>query len=182
MCRLPGDNLDHHSTGLYTLCFIHQGNQILLLKRENEPNSGFYNGIGGKISRGESVEDGLLREVAEETGFRLLNFELKGILRFIEGREGKDYLVFTYFSSKFEGEMLKYCPEGFLEWVDSSQLDQVPLVSNIPVFLPILEKSNYPRLITFQYSESGKDFRCTYVEEGRKVEQVYEESVGELSL
>ncbi|MDQ0253554.1 ADP-ribose pyrophosphatase YjhB (NUDIX family) [Evansella vedderi] len=55
----------------YTICFIRQGENILLLNREKNAWMGAWNGVGGKINREETPLDCIIREVKEETGIEL---------------------------------------------------------------------------------------------------------------
>lgn len=42
---------------------------------------GVWNGVGGKIEKGETSDEGALREVFEETGIRVESFFSKGTVR-----------------------------------------------------------------------------------------------------
>lgn len=52
----------------YTICFLKQGDKILLLNREKPQWMGAWNGVGGKIEQGETPLVSALREIKEETG------------------------------------------------------------------------------------------------------------------
>jgi len=132
--------------------------------------------VGGKIERSETVEEGLIREVIEETGFTLLEFELKGILRFVDQVKNKDYLIFTYFSDQFEGEMISKCPEGELLWVERSKIFDWPLVPNIPIFLPHLEETTTPLSFHFYYPDGERKFTYRYEKNGQKIEGTWPET------
>lgn len=47
------------------------GNALLLLKRKNEPAKGEWWFPGGRIKKGESLEQALCREIKEETGLQI---------------------------------------------------------------------------------------------------------------
>ena len=53
-------------TKLATICYIDNGKELLLLKRNKKPNDvheGKYIGVGGKIEAGESPEECAIREI-----------------------------------------------------------------------------------------------------------------------
>ncbi|WP_433596302.1 NUDIX domain-containing protein [Lysinibacillus xylanilyticus] len=62
----------------YTVCFVKNENNILMLNREKSPIMGVWNGVGGKIEKGETPDEGALREVFEETGIRVERYFSKG--------------------------------------------------------------------------------------------------------
>jgi ADP-ribose pyrophosphatase YjhB (NUDIX family) len=49
---------------------------LLLLKRKNQPAKGLWWFAGGRIHRGESLEQTLYREVKEETGLEIEDYKL----------------------------------------------------------------------------------------------------------
>lgn len=55
-----------------------------MLNREKAPIMGVWNGIGGKNEVGETADEGAIREVFEETGFKVNQYyskvSLHGIL------------------------------------------------------------------------------------------------------
>jgi 8-oxo-dGTP diphosphatase len=58
-------------------------NKILLLKRSEDTNwcPNCWALVGGKIEKGEAPEDGLIREVFEETKKELIKFKFKKIIK-----------------------------------------------------------------------------------------------------
>lgn len=49
---------------------VHQG-RVLLIERANEPLKGEWSLPGGALELGETLEEGVVREVGEETGLRV---------------------------------------------------------------------------------------------------------------
>jgi len=57
--------------------------QALLLKKSAELfGGGKWNGLGGKINRGETPEQACVREVFEESGLRVSKLRYHGLLKF----------------------------------------------------------------------------------------------------
>ena len=50
----------------YTLCFIKNKNQLLMINRNKSPWMGCWNGLGGKIEDGEKPDQCIKREIMEE--------------------------------------------------------------------------------------------------------------------
>ena len=53
---------------LFTLCFVLRSGEILLGMKKRGFGSGRWNGFGGKLSPGESIEEAAVRETKEESG------------------------------------------------------------------------------------------------------------------
>lgn len=65
-----------------TLCILREGDDLLLGMKKILFGVGKYNGYGGKVEPGESVEQALVREMKEESGLDLLRYELRGVAKF----------------------------------------------------------------------------------------------------
>ncbi len=113
-----------------TLCLVIKGNQVLLGKKKpTEKNKvfgvGYYNGYGGKIKQGESLEQASVRELLEECGIvaEPEYLEKAAELTFTFPHKPEwDQVVHVYLVYKWEGEP-KESDEMTAEWFD---LDKVP--------------------------------------------------------
>ena len=104
-------------------------------KKENDINKDKWIGIGGHLENGESPEEGIQREVTEETGLRLLQYQYRGIITFVYNQQTEYMHLFT--SNSFEGTLTD-CDEGELAWVDKKQLLQYPLWPGDRIFLKLI--------------------------------------------
>jgi 8-oxo-dGTP diphosphatase/2-hydroxy-dATP diphosphatase len=66
-----------------TLCFLRDGDRVLLGMKKRGYGAGRWNGLGGKVEAGESVEEAAKRECREEAGVEVAALERRGILHFI---------------------------------------------------------------------------------------------------
>ncbi|WP_082233412.1 8-oxo-dGTP diphosphatase [Halobacillus massiliensis] len=110
-------------------CVLRVNNQILMLKK---PRRGWYVVPGGKMEAGENIKDSVIREFREETGLHIQEPELKGSFTFIMKDEDtqttvQEWMMFTFQSTKYEGELLEQSEEGELEWVDVDKVLEKPM-------------------------------------------------------
>lgn len=82
--NLRMENAAHTERKLLTLCFIHEHPRILLGMKKRGFGAGRWNGFGGKVAPGESIEEAAVRELREETGIEAEPDDLEdaGILEF----------------------------------------------------------------------------------------------------
>lgn len=124
-----------------TLCYIEKDGKYLMLhriKKVNDENHDKWIGVGGKFEAEESPEDCLLREVKEETGLTLLEYQYRGIVTFVSDEWGTEYMhLFT--ATGYEGEM-KNCDEGELVWVPKEDIEKLNLWEGDKVFFKLLEE------------------------------------------
>jgi 8-oxo-dGTP diphosphatase len=117
---------------------------VLLIRRdarESDHAYGKYNGLGGKIERGEDACAGMLRELREEAGIEATELTLRATLSWPGfGKKGEDWLAFVFVISAYTGEVLETNPEGSLHWVSREKLlsGELPLWPGDHHFLPLL--------------------------------------------
>lgn len=128
-------------SNMTTLCYIEREGQYLMMhrvKKEKDINRDKWVGVGGHFEDNESPEECLLREVSEETGLKLLNYRLRGVITFISDRWQTEYM-FLYTADSFEGQIGK-CDEGNLEWVDKDTVYELPIWEGDKIFFRLLEQ------------------------------------------
>ncbi|MEK4564682.1 8-oxo-dGTP diphosphatase [Alkalihalobacillus sp. FSL R5-0424] len=113
---------------LYTLCIVqNEKKEILLINRPDKLGFPGYIGPGGKVDFPESLTEGVIREVWEETGLHVRDLEYKGLEEHSDPDKGTRYMVFNYLATSFEGELLENPPEGDLHWVSIEEAFNLPM-------------------------------------------------------
>ena len=124
-----------------TLCYLEQDGRYLMLhrvKKEHDENKDKWIGIGGKFEPGESPEDCALREVREETGLTLTDWDYRGIVTFVSDEWGTEYMH-LFWSDRFTGT-IRDCDEGVLEWLDKKELLTKNIWERDRIFLRLLDE------------------------------------------
>ncbi len=142
-----------------TLCFVFDGDDVLLLK--GAPNKGIwadkYNGVGGHVERDEDLYNAALREIEEETGLKVSNLQLAGIVNINAGRTaGIGMFVFRTGTTT---RLVQPSAEGELEWIPVSDFAGLELVEDLPVILPRVFKmktGDPPFFARYHYDEEGQ--------------------------
>jgi len=139
------------------ICYIFNKNgQVLLQHKARGFGKGKWNGPGGKLELGESVEDSVRREVIEETELVLGKIEERAYLEFIfVDNEEWNMKSYVFICSDFKGEPVN-TGEGELRWFD---LDKVPLHKmwddDKIWFMKALRDGEFVRM-RFYFNQEGK--------------------------
>ncbi|MEK5521954.1 MULTISPECIES: NUDIX hydrolase [Heyndrickxia] len=106
----------------YTICFIKKGQELLMLNRHKPVWMGIWNGVGGKIEKGETPLEGMLREIEEETGLQIEQIEYKGTVTWtVDGHDaGGMYVFVAELPETFDYYTPVKTDEGILDWKDIS--------------------------------------------------------------
>ena len=94
------------NTKVCTLLFLRRDDEILLAMKKRGFGSNRYNGVGGKIDPGETIEQALVRECQEEIEVTPLNYWKVAKHDFVQPEGGQPWrmIVHAYLCDKWEGE------------------------------------------------------------------------------
>lgn len=89
---------------LLTLCIAHKDSRVLLGMKKRGFGAGRWNGFGGKVEDGETVEEAAIRELSEEVGILAGTMTFRGILEFEFENDPKTLEVHVFHVADFTGE------------------------------------------------------------------------------
>ncbi|MDR7482283.1 MAG: NUDIX domain-containing protein [Armatimonadota bacterium] len=119
---------------LRTLIFVFHGERVLLMQRAGGPEAGWWNGLGGKLDRGEDPLEAARRELSEEAGI-VPPLVFRGVASVIVRATGAHWVIFL-FAARAEGETVVASPEGVLRWVAPDDLATLRLFPDVTLLLP----------------------------------------------
>lgn len=120
-----------------TLCIIHQDSKILLGMKKKGFGEGRWNGFGGKVEEGETIEQAALREVHEEAGIKALDLNKVGIIDFEFENDPKILEVHIFSATKFSGEPVE-SDEMKPQWFSVDKIPYDQMWSDDIYWLPLL--------------------------------------------
>jgi len=141
------------------LCFVYAGDDVLLLHGAPDKKiwAGKYNGLGGHLERGESVQTAAAREIWEEAGLKVDNLQLRGVVTVDTGEPaGIRLFVFT---ARALSRATVASAEGRLEWVPLAEVAARDCVEDVPVLLERLAAqpaSAPPFSANYRYDAAGR--------------------------
>lgn len=132
---------------------IHQHPRLLLGMKKRGFGAGRWNGFGGHVEEGETVEETARREVKEEAGIEIDHIEKRGIIEF--AWKGKEEIleVHIFYGSDFVGEPTE-SEEMKPQWFPLDQIPYDEMWSDDRYWLPLfLEGKKFEASFLFD----GKD-------------------------
>jgi 8-oxo-dGTP diphosphatase len=143
---------------LATLCYVRdrgtkrsnstgtvaEGRTLMLhrIKKANDMHAGKWNGLGGKVEGGESPEECAIREVLEESGLRMIDPVLRGVITFPHFSKGEDWYTYIFLADQFTGELID-STEGVLAWVDNDKLFDLNVWPGDRIFMRWLDDPRF---------------------------------------
>ncbi len=97
------DSKNWQPTEVATVCYLIKGDEVLLIEKQRGMGTGLVVGPGGRVEKGESIEEGAKRECMEEVKIDVHSFEYGGIIRFTFS-SGYKLEGHVYVSRDFSGE------------------------------------------------------------------------------
>lgn len=141
-----------------TLAIIHEDNRVLLGMKKRGFGVGRWNGFGGKVETGETIEEAAKRETTEEVGIKVSKMEKLGILEFrILGedfiREVHIFKIHTWRGEPQETEEMKP------RWFSSSEIPFASMWADDPYWFPFfLAGKKFTGKAYFPDHSTMKDF------------------------
>lgn len=138
---------------ILTLCVIYNHSYILLGMKKRGFGKGRWNGFGGKLEKGESIKNSVLREVKEEIGVKVLNLKKRGILNFI-GVEEFPLEVHIFSSNSYEGSPIE-TDEMRPKWFRINKIPFDKMWPDDKYWLPLMVKgSNFKGTFYFDKDDN----------------------------
>ncbi len=127
-----------------TLCFLidWDSRKILLGMKKEGFGHGKYNGFGGKIEQGETIEKAAIRELYEETKIRASESDIKRVGKFdfsFFEKEEWNRVVYVYFINKWVGDP-KESEEMFPKWFNFKEIPFDIMWKSDSYWLPLVLK------------------------------------------
>ena len=112
-------------------------------RKADDIHKGKWNGLGGKIEKGESPEDAVKREILEESGLIISSPTLRGHIVFPDFNNGEDFFMFIFTTKQYQGQLIKDCPEGELQWVNNEDIPMLNMWEGDYYFFDWLKKEKF---------------------------------------
>jgi len=122
---------------LLTLAMIVKEDQLLLGMKKRGFGEGRWNGFGGKVGEGESIEAAARREVVEEVGLIPLDMQEVGLLTFSFENEEKVLEVHVFTVTSYEGEPAE-SEEMQPKWFSVDSIPYAQMWPDDEYWLPLL--------------------------------------------
>ena len=131
------DTLETKRTKTLSLLFLRREDEILLAMKKRGFGKGRWNGVGGKVEVGESIEQAMIRETQEEIGVTPVAFEKVADIRFDEYFKGEPTImhVYVFTATEWTGEPIE-TEEMAPMWFSIDAIPYTDMWSDDPYWLP----------------------------------------------
>jgi ADP-ribose pyrophosphatase YjhB (NUDIX family) len=141
----------HPLVGVGGIVFDSRGH-VLLVKRGNEPRKGHWSIPGGLLELGESLVEGVKREIAEETGLIVQPQAIVEVVERIYREEKKEdgqqhervryhYILVDYWCTVLAGEARPASDAADLRWANPAEWREANPFELEPIALQVIEKA-----------------------------------------
>lgn len=139
-----------------TLVFLRQDDQILLAMKKRGFGEGRWNGVGGKVDAGETIEQAMIRETQEEISVTPVDYEQVAYLDFTIDADTKPWQqeVHVYMCTRWEGEPTE-SEEMAPQWYSLNALPYNNMWQDDEIWLPqVLKGKKLHGAFTFDHTDT----------------------------
>lgn len=140
-----------------TLCYVIDGDEVLLIKQKRGIGEGNINGPGGKVEeKDNSIKEAAIREVKEEVEVTPENVEKVGEVDFIFG-DNPFHQVHVYLAENYSGKPVE-TEEAIPEWVKVDEMPYDQMWPDDRYWMPLMfEGLNFEAV--FQFDSDGDEIQ-----------------------
>lgn len=133
-----------------TNCFIYEHPRLLLGMKKRGFGQGRWNGFGGKVAEGETIEQAAKRETEEECGVKVLDCKQLGELQFSFKDKNEVIDMHIFLITKYAGEPVE-TEEMKPEWFEVDKLPYPNMWPDDPLWMPLfLSEKNFKGKFLFE--------------------------------
>ena len=145
-----------------TLCFIFNGEEVLLIEKKRGVGEGLFNGPGGKLEDDETPREAAVRETVEETSVKPEDLEKVCELEFMHGQKPFQ-LVHVFKTENYSGKS-EESEEARPEWFKIDELPYEKMWPDDRYWIPkMLEGEKFTA--RFNFDEDGDEILSHRFEE-----------------
>lgn len=139
-----------------TLLFLRRDNEILLAMKKRGFGEGLWNGVGGKLEAGETVEQALARECREEIGVTPMHYWQVAEHDFIQDADTENpwhMYVYAYLCDEWEGDPIE-TEEMAPQWFAIDEIPYADMWQDDEFWLPqVLSGQKVTGMFTFDEND-----------------------------
>jgi len=153
-------------TRVVTLLLLRRGDEVLLAMKKRGFGAGRWNGVGGKLEPGETIEQAMVRECQEEIGVTPTQYHKVAEHDFQELFDGEPMhmLVHAFVASAWQGEPVE-TEEMAPRWFKVAELPYDTMWADDPHWLPqVLAGKRLRTTFVMNPDETVKDFTIMEVD------------------
>jgi 8-oxo-dGTP diphosphatase / 2-hydroxy-dATP diphosphatase len=143
-----------------SLLFIVDDTRVLLGKKKVRFGAGYWNGFGGGVEEGESIEESACRETREECGLSVSPQDLKKVahITFIfDDKREHDHDVHVFITTRFSGEPIE-TEEMAPAWHDINNLPLTEMWPSDVYWVPLVLTEGKTIEATCHFTGTEKPF------------------------